>query len=73
MFFPSLTAMVGYWATLALEHSRLYALLEIAERAVVGAGIWIASGDGAVYVCGHRGDVGVDGAVRQADLESDCS
>ena len=39
VFFPSLTAMVGYWATLALEHSRLHALLQIAERAIVGPGL----------------------------------
>ena len=60
----------GLLGDAGLEHSRLHALFEVAERAVVGAGIRAAGGDGAVHVSGHRGDVGFGGAVWQADLGS---
>jgi nucleobase:cation symporter-1, NCS1 family len=65
VFFPSLTAMVGYWATLALEHSRLHALFQIAKCAVVGTGVRAAGCDGALHISRHRGHVGFGGAVRQ--------
>ena len=68
--FPVADGDGGLLGDAGLEHSRLHALFEVAERAVVGTGVRAAGGDGAVHVSGHRGDIGFGGAVRQADLGS---
>jgi len=44
--------MVGTGTTAGSEHSGLYALLKIAERAIVGTGFRAAGGHGAVYFVG---------------------
>ena len=71
VFFPSLTAMVGYWATLALNIPDFTRYSKSQSAQSWGQALGSAGGDGAVHVCGHRGDVGFGGAVRPRDLESD--
>ena len=60
--------LLGYAGT---EHSGLYALLEIAECAVVGAGVWTARGHGVVYVHRDCCYFGIDSVVWSRHLESD--
>ena len=70
-FFPSLTAMVGYWATLALNIPDFTRYSKVAELAGGGAGLRIARSHDAVFVYWRGGDVGFGGDLRAADLESD--
>ena len=68
-FFPALTAMVGYWATLRLEYSRLYAVCEKQESQTVGQAFGLPVAMVLYSFLGYRGDVGFDSCVWHADLE----
>ena len=67
-FVPSLTAMVGFWATVALEHPRFHALSDDPARAGVGSGHWVDDGDDAVFVCGSGGNLGFGSFVRRSGV-----
>ncbi len=65
-FFPSLTAMVGYWATLALNIPDFTRYAKDPARADRGAGVWIACCYDALFVHRDRGHVGVCSDLRAA-------
>ena len=67
-FIPSLTGMVGFWATVALNIPDFTRYAESQKAQAVGQAIGSAHGDDAVFVHRGRGDFRVRGPVRRSDL-----
>jgi cytosine/uracil/thiamine/allantoin permease len=63
VFFPSLTAMVGYWATLALNIPDFTRYSKSQTCAGMGSGVWLACRHDALHVCRHLGHLGVISAL----------
>jgi nucleobase:cation symporter-1, NCS1 family len=70
-FFPSLTAMVGYWATLALNIPDFTRYSKSQHSQAVGAGFWLAGGDDALFLHRRCRDLGIGRDLRPPNLESD--
>ena len=71
VFFPSLTAMVGYWATLALNIPDFTRYSKSQHAQSWGQAFGLAGCDDALHICRHLGHVGVGGALRPSHLEPD--
>ena len=69
-FIPSLTAMIGFWATLSLNIPDFTRYAEDAARADRRPGDRVAADDGAVLVHRGGGDVGQRADLRGGDLGS---
>ncbi len=69
-FFPSLTAMVGYWATLSLNIPDFTRYREESGCADRRSGLRSAGRHGALLLPRHRRNLRVCCRLRQADLES---
>ncbi len=69
-FVPSLTAMVGFWATVALNIPDFTRYAKSQRAQALGQAHRIAHGDDAVFVHRRGGDFGVGGYVRRSGVGS---
>ena len=67
-FVPSLTAMVGFWATLALNIPDFTRYARIQRAQMLGPGRRPADDDDAVLLHRRRGDLGLGAHLRRGDL-----
>jgi NCS1 family nucleobase:cation symporter-1 len=72
-FFPSLTGMVGYWATLSLNIPDFTRYAKSQESQIVGQAFGLPVAMTLYTFIGIAVHVGVDGGLRRADLEPDCA
>ena len=67
-FIPSLTGMVGFWATVALNIPDFTRYAKSQRDQMLGQALGLPASDDAVFVHRRGGDVGVGRALRRSDL-----
>lgn len=71
-FFPSLTAMVGYWATLSLNIPDFTRYSKSQGSQVIGQAIGLPIAMNVLLLHRHCGHLGLDRRLRRADLVAHC-